>query len=130
MCWSVVPVAARSARRRTPPEHRAGPGAGVGALLDHDRAVYNRVADATGALDVAGLAGWEVVDHLLRADIDGRRVEDHQVGVGAQADLAAVAQPIERGGQTGEAADRAFEGQNLPLADPVAQAIGALAGDT
>ena len=70
-----------------------------------------------GVGDQSRCARRKVVAGALGPVADGRRVEQHQVGVPAGRDPAAFGQPVEPGRHVGDQSDRFLERHHLVFAD-------------
>ena len=74
--------------------------------------------------------GGEVAEHASGADREARAVEQHEVGGGAGADLAAVPQPDGRGRHRGQAPHGLLEGELVVdvLGEHAGRVVGAAEG--
>src|SRR5262249_47978832 len=100
---------------------------GVLAMVHHPLTADDDMVDALPALAAAGGPIRAVpADPLLLAPPAGG-IQDHEAGHHALAHEAAVAQAHDAGRLEGEAPDGVFEGQELALADPLAQHVARLA---
>ena len=95
--------------------------AGQLAVAGDDRAVHDARRDPDRLGDESGPAGRHVGHEANVVDADAVGVEEHEVGVRAGRDAAAVADAEQLGLAAGEHRDRGLERQHAALADPVLQ---------
>ena len=98
------------------------------SVIEHGLATHDHVLHAFRALHPARRAARAVARDLVLRDVDPIQIEDHEVGHHALAHEAAVIQAHDARGLEGVAANRVLEGEELPLAHPLAEHVARLAG--